>query len=302
MRRAVFGLGTRAGGCSAPPRWRAWRIWPASAGPARSVLGAGLAHVVHRHRAADAGRARAADHAAPGATGSRCCCSRTWPSFRWWRWCRCWSGTPMPDHVPWRDVLRAAARDRGHPGRRALPAAPAVPRHRRRENAGGVHRDRPADRGRHGDARRRWPGCRRRSARSWPACCCRTPNTATSCRPTSRRSRGCCSASSSSPSACRRICRWRCAHPALLLGGTAALLAVKAVIGIRAGADRPAGRRQCAALRPGAAAGERVQLRAVRRRRRGGRAGAGRGGDWRRWSPRPRCWPRRSCSPGRSAG
>ena len=36
---------------------------------------------------------------------------------------------------------------------------------------------------------------------SWPACCWPTPNTATSCRPTSNRSRACCWACSSSPSA-----------------------------------------------------------------------------------------------------
>ena len=68
-------------------------------------------------------------------------------------------------------------------------------------------------------------------------------------------------------------------HPVALTVGTAALLAVKAVVAFGLRADQPAGHCQRAALRPGTAAGERVQLRAVRRRHRGGRAGTRRGGD-----------------------
>ena len=99
--------------------------------------------------------------------------------------------------------------DRGDPGRRAVPDAAAVPRDRRRAHAGGLHHGGAADRRRHRVAGVGRPGCRRRSARSWRACCCRSRNTATSWRPTSRRSRGCCWGSSSSRSGCRRISAWR---------------------------------------------------------------------------------------------
>ena len=208
MRRAVFGLGSAqvvvTGAVLA-----VLAHGPASAWPGAIVLGAGLALSSTAIVLPMLARARPAGHAAPAATPSPCCCSRISPSFRWSRWCRCWPATAMPDHVPWHDVARAVGRDRRHPDRRPLPAAAAVPRDRRREDAGGVHRRRAADRRRHRAARHRRPACRHRSARSWPACCCRTPNTATSCRPISSRSRACCSASSSSRSACPPICRWR---------------------------------------------------------------------------------------------
>ena len=165
----------------------------------------------------------------PGATPSPCCCSRTLPSFRWWRWCRCWRATALPDRVPWLDVARRAAviavilvggRFLMPPLFRAVGGA----------DAGGVHRRRAADRRRHRRPRRPSPDCRCPSAPSWPACCCRNPNIATSCRPTSSRSRACCSASSSSRSACRPICSWRAAHPGAARRATAALLLVKAAI------------------------------------------------------------------------
>ena len=83
--------------------------------------------VLHRDRAADAGRARPAHHAVPAATRSPCCCSRTSRSSRWSHWCRCWRATRARP----RPLARRGACGGGHrrhPDRRALPAATAVPR------------------------------------------------------------------------------------------------------------------------------------------------------------------------------
>ena len=52
--------------------------------------------VIDRDRAADAGRAQSAHHAAPAAMHSRCCCSRTLRSSRWSPWCHCWRATACP--------------------------------------------------------------------------------------------------------------------------------------------------------------------------------------------------------------
>ena len=85
--------GVRAGTAqvvfSAARCWRRWRMRPGSPGRARSVLGAGLAMsstAIVLPMLAE----RDLLQAERDATGSRCCCSRTWPSSRWSRWCRCW--------------------------------------------------------------------------------------------------------------------------------------------------------------------------------------------------------------------
>ena len=66
--------------------------WPGAVGAGRRPR-----PVLHRHRAADARPSGTCWPAAAGRDASRCCCSRTSPSFRWWHWCRCWPASAMPD-------------------------------------------------------------------------------------------------------------------------------------------------------------------------------------------------------------
>ena len=111
MRRAVFGLGTaqvvdhRRGAGGARPCGR-HRL----AGRDRARRRPG--DVLHRDRAADAGRARPAHRRRPAATPSPCCCSRTSRSSRWSRWCRCSPATACPTTCPgttWRARVGAIA-------------------------------------------------------------------------------------------------------------------------------------------------------------------------------------------------
>ena len=88
------------------------------------------------------------------------------------------------------------------------------------------------------------------------------------------------------------------AQPALLAAATAALLVAKAVDRASCWRASPAqDTAERAALRPRPAAGQRVQLRAVRRRGRRRRARSRAMRHSPRWSPPPRWSPRRSCSP-----
>ena len=205
MRRAVFGLGTAQVVITAR-RWRRSRMRRrrlAGRGRARRRPGA----VVHRDRAADAGRARPA-HQPAGRDAFAVLLFQDLAFIPLVALVPLLAGDALPDHVPWHRRGTRGGRDRRHPGRRPLPdarrcSAPSAARRRRRCS--------PPSRCSSSPAPPRSPpsrACRCRSAPSWPACCCRNPNTATSCRPTSSRSRACCSASSSSRSACRPICRW----------------------------------------------------------------------------------------------
>ena len=109
--------------------------------------------------------------------------------------------------------VRRGACDRHH--RRPLRTAAHAAHHCRHQVCRSIHRRRPADRHRHravGEPGRPVPVVGRLS---WPAYCSRTANSGMSSRPTSSRSRACCSACSSSPSACRRIWRW-CAEAAAI--------------------------------------------------------------------------------------
>ena len=105
---------------------------------------------------------------------------------RGWRWSSSWSWWPsviVGGRLLLRPALRLVAR---------------VARQR------GVHRGRAPDRDRHGAARQPRRAVRCRSARSSPACCSPTRSSATSSKPTSSPSRGCCSGCSSCASAWRR--------------------------------------------------------------------------------------------------
>ncbi len=167
---------------------------------------------------------------------------------------------------------------RGHPGRRPLSVAPAVPRDRWCEDTGDFYRRVVADRGRRGEpchAGRAVAVARRVHGRRAAVGIRVSPRTGGRHR------------------AVRGIVAWFLLHFSWhgrrpVAGVGAAGRADRRDRGTAGGEGdrcvcnrtrRTPGQCQCTALCPGTAAGERVQLRAVRRGRRDRRSGTGRGGD-----------------------
>ncbi len=94
MRRAVFGLGAAQVVGTAAVLAGAGPL-VGSAWPGAIVLGAGLALSSTAIVLPMLGERDLLPSAAGRDTCSPCCCSRTSPSSRWWRWCRCSARRPQ---------------------------------------------------------------------------------------------------------------------------------------------------------------------------------------------------------------